>query len=141
MPQFGAQTGDGPLAALRFFRKLVACLVQVCLLAGCATQQFQLDEPEMHLIAHSQSQIGECLGTPTRKHDDGDTSIWSYDVAQSSGPCSLNVIFKQKYVSRLTFTDASGNPLPAGQECWTVNQGWCSNVQQAPATSPPSDSL
>jgi len=110
--------------------------VQVFLLTGCGTQQFQLDEPEQHLIGHSQAQIGDCLGTPTRTHEDGYTSIWSYDVAQSSGPCSLNVIFKQKYVSRLTFTDASGNPLPAGQECWTVNQGWCSNIQQAP-TAPP----
>lgn len=117
------------------YRKLATqyLVVQVLLLAGCATHQFLLDESELHLMGHSQSQVAECLGPPNRERDDGYTSIWSYDVAQSSGPCSLNVIFKQKYVSGLTSTDASGNPLPPGQECWTANQGWCSNIQQAPA--------
>ena len=141
MPQYGARTGDGLWGALRFFPKLLTQYLvgQVFLLPGCATQQFRLDKSEQHLIGHPQSQVGECLGTPTRTHDDGYTTIWTYDVAQSSSgsaeACSLNVIFKQKYVSSVTSTDASGNPLPRGQGCWTVNLGWCSKIEQAPAAA------
>ena len=134
MPQHGARTGDGLRGALRLYPKLVA---QVLLLAGCATQQFSFDESERHLIGHPQSQVAECLGAPTRTRDDGYTTVWTYDVAQSSSgssqACSLNVIFKQKYVSSITSADASGNALPLGQECWTVNLGWCSSIEKTPA--------
>jgi len=116
------------------------CLVmQVLLLAGCASQPIALDDSEQHLIGHPQSQVAECLGSPSRTCDDGATSVWTYDVGASPNgsaqSCSLNVIFKDKYVSSVTSTDVSGNPLPFGQQCWKVDQGWCSNVQQVPAAS------
>jgi len=126
---------DGLWGASWFRRKPgKRCLVaQALLLAGCAAQPFSFTESEQHLIGHPQSQVAECLGLPGRTSDDGYTSTWIYELAQSangsSQSCFLTVTFKQKYVSNVTSTDASGNRLPPEQQCWTAIMGWCSTIK------------
>jgi hypothetical protein len=135
MPAYAIQSGDGFWGASRLrIKPAKRCLVaQALVLAGCAAQPFIFTESEQHLIGHAQSQVAECLGSPNQTRDDGYTSIWTYEFAQSAGgisqACSLTVTFKQKYVSNVTSTDASGNRLPPGQQCWTATMGWCSTIK------------
>jgi hypothetical protein len=135
MPADAIQSGDGLSGASRFRLKSAKryLAAQALLLAGCAAQPFTFTESEQHLIGHAQSQVAECLGPPSRTNDDGYTSTWIYELAQSangsSQSCSLTVTFKQKYVSNVTSTDASGNRLPPDQQCWSATMGWCSTIK------------
>jgi outer membrane protein assembly factor BamE (lipoprotein component of BamABCDE complex) len=135
MPAYPIQSGDGLWGAswLRIKPAKRCLIAQALVLAGCAAQPFTFTESEQHLIGHAQSQVAECLGSPNHTRDDGYTSIWTYEFAQSAGgvsqACSLIVTFKQKYVSNVTSTDASGNRLPPGQQCWTATMGWCSTIK------------
>jgi len=119
--------------------------VLVLLLAGCAGQSLELSEPEQHLVGRPDAQVLECMGSPKEKRGDGYTSIWLYDYAEgsdgSSQACSLNVIFKGAYVSRVTTADASGGPLPQGQRCLPVALEWCARTAPASGPAPTPSSL
>jgi hypothetical protein len=114
-------------------------VVVVLLLAGCAGQSFDLSEPEQHLIGRPDAQVLECMGPPKEKRGDGYTLIWVYDYGEGSNgysqTCSLNVIFKGAYVSRVTSADASGGPLPQGQRCLPATLEWCARTAPTPEPS------
>jgi len=114
-------------------------VVVVLLLAGCAGQSLQFSEPEQHLIGRPDAQVRECMGPPKEKREDGHTSIGVNEYANgsngSSQACSLNVIFKGAYVSRVTSADASGGPLPQGQRCLPLSLEWCASTAPATASS------
>jgi hypothetical protein len=112
-----------------------ALWLSIALLAGCAHEPFELNTSEQHLIGRPETQVVECFGQPKQKQVDGATSTWTYDVSGAS-PCSLSVVFKGGYVSRVVSVDSGGHPLPPGQQCWATTLGWCSTTTKlAPAPS------
>jgi len=106
--------------------------VLVLTLAGCAGQSLGFNEAEQHLVGRPETQVLECMGSPKDKHGDSYTSMWVYDYAEQA--CSLNIIFKGGYVSRVTTADASGSPLPEGQRCIPASLEWCAKTAPTPPT-------
>jgi len=102
------------------------------MLAGCAHEPFELNTSEQHLIGRPETQVVECFGQPKQKQVDGTTATWTYQVDGAS-TCSLSVVFKGGYVSRVVSIDATGHPLPSSQQCWANTLGWCSTTSTSPA--------
>jgi hypothetical protein len=122
------------------FRNLAGVALAALLLSGCATDRAaDAAVAKAEMIGMSKEHVLACMGIPTRKAQEGDTEVWSYNIKGADGTsasnsfkylgetigfgssqkysCTANIVMVDGRVDTVHYNGPTGNVFAPDEQC------------------------